>query len=183
MSHIDSTHNNLTIYITGDFHLPDTECRTKIIVSQLCHILAVHTRTPSIWIAGDFNLPDTECRTNAIVSQLCHILAVHTRTPSIWIAGDFNLPDTECRTNAIVSQLCHILAVHTRIPSIWIAGDFNLPDTECRTNKSIIYMIQDSGAEQMADFPTRKETFWTSLSHNRPSLVDKFTPNTRARRS
>ena len=44
-SHIGRTYKNPTIWIAGDFNLPDTECRTNINVSQLCHIFAVHTRT------------------------------------------------------------------------------------------------------------------------------------------
>ena len=74
-------------------------------------------------------------------------------------------------------MLCHILAVLTRTRPF--GGDFNLPDIDnypIPINKSILDMIQDLGAEQMVDFPTRKDNILDIFVTNRPSLVNKCSP-------
>ena len=75
------------------------------------------------------------------------------KNSTIWIRGDFNLPDIDWKTNSIVSH------------------NYPIP-----INKSILDMIQDLGAEQMVDFPTRKDSILDIFVTNRPSLVNKCTP-------
>ena len=104
----------------------------------------------SVYRPTDNNLEYTE--------DLCNAVSYIGRTyknSTIWIGGDFNLPDIDWKTNSIVSH------------------NYLIP-----INKSILDMIQDLGAEQMVDFPTRKDNILDICIFvtNRPSLVNKCNP-------
>ena len=144
-------HGGVAIIAKAEFDAVEIELTTKtefVAASFVCKNLKQPLTVGSVYRPTDNNFECTE--------DLCNAVSYIGRTyknSTIWIGGDFNLPDIDWETNSIVSH------------------NYLIP-----INKSILDMIQDLGAEQMVDFPTRKDNILDIFVTNRPSLVNKCNP-------
>ena len=144
-------HGGVAIIVKAEFDAVEIELTTKtefVAASFVCKNLKQPLIVGSVYRPTDSNFEYTE--------DLCNAVSYIGRTyknSTIWIGGDFNLPDIDWKTNSIVSH------------------NYLIP-----INKSILDMIHDLGAEQMVDFPTRKDSILDIFVTNRPSLVNKCNP-------
>ena len=143
-------HGGIAIIAKAEFDAVEIELTTKtefVAALFVCKNLKQPLIVGSVYRPSDNIFEYTE--------DLCNAVSYIGRTyknSAIWIGGDFNLPDIESKTNSIVSH------------------NYLIP-----INKSILDMIQDLGAEQMVDFPTRKDNILDMFVTNQPSLVNKLT--------
>ena len=87
-------------------------------------------------------------------SNLCSAinnLATSYPNCTIWIAGDVNLPGICWKNNTVVNHRYSL-----------------------RINNDFISCINDSGLEQMVNFPTRGDNILDIFLSNRPSLVNRI---------
>ena len=144
-------HGGVAIIAKAEFDAVEIELSTKtefVAASFACKNLKQPLVVGSVYRPTDNNYEYAEDLRKAVI----HIGSTY-KNSTIWIGGDFNLPDIDWKTNSLVSH------------------NYPIP-----ISKSILDMIQDLGAEQMVDFPTRKDSILDIFVTNRPSLVNKCTP-------
>ena len=123
-------HGGVAIIAKAESDAVEIELSTKTVfvaASFACKNLKQPLVVGSVYRPTDNNYEYAEDLRKAVI----HIDSTY-KNSTIWIRGDFHLPDIDWKTNSIVRH------------------NYLIP-----ISKSILDMMQDLGAEQMVDFPTR----------------------------
>ena len=146
------SHGGVAIIVKAEFDAVEIELITKTEFVAASYVYKNLKKQPmivgSVYKPTDNNFEYTEDLRKALSYVSCTY-----KNSTIWIGGDFNLPDIDWETNSIVSH------------------NYLIP-----INKSILDFIHALGAEQMVDFPSRKDNILDIFVTNRPSLENKCNP-------